>query len=190
MRNDLKELQRRVLENPDSVNLVLRLALTLDRKGLHHEALEQWERVLDLDETVLLAWTRIARLHADKNLLASALEAYHKSFACMGKDSEESLVRRGWSMLRNRAAAFRAKASSISGRFSKDAKLIPDEENDDAKESKLDKLDIGKTIELWLKAESFRNDQDFDQCHSWLVKAARSLMINDWPPPVTAQTKS
>lgn len=189
MRNDLTELRRRVLEDPDNANLVLRLALTLDRKGRGDEALEQWERVLDLDETVLLAWTRIARLHSDRNLLASALEAYHKSFECVGKDAEESLMRRGWSILRDRAAAFRAKASSISGRFSKDAKVNP-ELNADKDDSKDDKLDLPKTIELWFKAESYRNEQEFDQCHSWLIKTARSLMLSDWPPPVTAQTKS
>jgi hypothetical protein len=193
MRNNLSEQRRRAREDPDDLNVALRLAFTLDRKCLEEEALEQWEHILDLNENMTLAWSRIARFHYKKNMCQQALEEFQSCFdkVLRGQEVEhESFVRRGWSLLRNRAAAFRAKASSISGRFSKDSKFEDGKEPVSSSLIPEEKIDIQSALEAWLKAEHFRAQRDFDQAYKHLTQTARALAISDWPSPVKSYTKS
>jgi hypothetical protein len=193
MRNNLTELQRRVHEDPDDLTQALHLALALDRKGLDAEALKQWERILELNEDMPLAWARVARLHSKTNLLTSALEEFATSFHLLLKEQGKngSLMKRGWSLLKGRAAAFRARASSISGRFSRETKGLDltDERlgNEDLDQ---EKVDIRKALDCWIKAEDLRTQGDFDQAQAKLLQCTKNLGITDWPRPVKPYEKS
>ena len=99
MRRRLEALERQSRENPEDVGPVIRYAVALDRAGDWRAALDQWERVLELDESCGLAWARSARGLARHGAIHDALEAFQVGLA-LNALAPEGLVTKGLKALR------------------------------------------------------------------------------------------
>lgn len=121
MRTALENLKRRCREAPDDVKLAVRLALAYERLEDWAGALDEWERIVSLNPDVSLAWYRIADQLLHRGSLGHALEALILAFEPLRKEERHfaDMVKRGLSLLRDRAAAFREKAGTISERFAR-----------------------------------------------------------------------
>lgn len=186
MRRRLEALERQSRENPEEVGAAIRYAVALDRAGEWRRALDEWERVLELDESCGLAWARAARSLARHGAVHDALEAFQVGLA-LNAHAPEGLVTKGLKALRERAAALRKRASSISGRFTRRA--IPDENTPEALGAPPEAEPLAEDprihdelLSSWLTAEKHRLGGELDEAMRGLVETARRLGTDSWPP--------
>jgi len=119
----LEPLLRQAREVPDDLGAAIRLALAYEHRGRADEALEEWERVIELDGSLGIAWTRVARHLERRGAVESALEAYAEGFRSQGRNSlGSSRLRRSLATLWQSASRLRSRASSISDRIRREAK--------------------------------------------------------------------